>query len=122
MPERFGRLNHHANQYLLRHNKKLQGRRITEVTMGLSHCKNVHKARGKSAQIPLSCSRPFIGFCDQHSQLAARHEVLRWTYTGVANVNMSVRTLDRGGHWLDEHHGQTAFICGVSFLKTYTQH
>ena len=119
MPERFAYLDRHAKQYLQRHNKKLYCSGINEVTMGfesLQKCPQGSWQKGSDTTLLLEI---FEDFCDQHSELAGQHEVLRWTYTGVANINMSMRTLYRGGLWLDEHHARTASICGLNFLKAY---
>ena len=119
MPERFAYLDRHAKQYLQRHNKKLYCSGVNEVTMGfesLQKCPQGSWQKGSDTTLLLEI---FEDFCDQHSELAGQHEVLRWTYTGVANINMSMRTLYRGGLWLDQHHARTASICGLNFLKAY---
>ena len=58
-------------------------------------------------------------FCEAHPQEAARDPILHWISQGAHNINLSIRTLYRGGLWLDQHLAQTASTSGLNFLKSY---
>ena len=58
-------------------------------------------------------------FCSKHADLANADPILRWTWVAASNINLSIRTLYRGGLWLDQKTAHIVACCGLNFLKAY---
>ena len=119
MQERFKYINDHAQAYLQRHGEKLYCRRIDEATVGFDSLKKCPQGCWQKGSDTTLLLRIFEDFCDAHAGIASTSAILSWTYTAVANINVSFEALYRGGLWLDQHHGQTAARAGLNFLKAY---
>ena len=119
MRERFSYLDQHAQAYLKRCGKTLYCRSIDENSVGFESMAKCPVGSWQKASDTAVLLDVFEDFCKTHASLAASDEILKWTFTAAANVNVSIRTLYKGGLWLDRCHGQMASISGLNFLKSY---
>ncbi|CAE7922101.1 unnamed protein product, partial [Symbiodinium sp. KB8] len=119
IPERFAYINSMAQAFLRQRGEKLYCRNITEVSMGFESLQKCPQGSWQKASDTTILLEFVQHFCEAHPQEAARDPILHWISQGAHNINLSIRTLYRGGLWLDQHLAQTASTSGLNFLKSY---
>ncbi|CAE7359121.1 unnamed protein product [Symbiodinium sp. CCMP2456] len=117
--ERLEYVDRAAQSWLQGRNDKLYCRRISEVTMGIDSLQKVPTGGWQKASDTTLLLEFVEHFCSIHSEHTNQDAILRWIWVAAANINLSIRTLYQGGLWLDQHHGRTAAVCGLNFLKAY---
>ena len=87
--------------------------------MDLRVSRNARRGLGRRLRIRPSC----LSLCNTSARPIRR----RWpvipfcigSRRAAQNINLSIRTLYRGGLWLNQHLAQTASTSGLNFLKSY---
>ncbi|CAE7779886.1 unnamed protein product [Symbiodinium sp. CCMP2456] len=105
--------------WLTNRNEKLYCRCISETTMGFDSLQKLPSGGWQKASDTTLLMEFLEHFCECHSEVARGDAILHWVWVAATNINLSIRTLYQGGLWLDQHHGRTAAVCGLNFLKAY---
>ena len=119
MEQRFKYIDDHAQQYLRQHGRKLYCGHITDTTVGFDSYQKCPAGGWQKGSDTTLLFDIFEDFCSAHASLASAHDILRYTYTAAANINLCFRTLYRSGVWLTKQEAHIAATCGCNFLKSY---
>ncbi|OLP92710.1 hypothetical protein AK812_SmicGene25479 [Symbiodinium microadriaticum] len=119
MPERFAYIDSMAQAFLWQRGEKLYCRSITEVSIGFESLQKCPQGSWQKASDTTLLLEFVQHFCEAHPQEVARDPILHWISQAAQNINLSIRTLYRGGLWLNQHLAQTASTSGLNFLKSY---
>ncbi|CAE7288328.1 unnamed protein product [Symbiodinium necroappetens] len=119
IPQRFAYIDSMAQAFLRQRGEKLYCRSITEVSIGFESLQKCPQGSWQKASDTTLLLEFVQHFCEAHPQEAARDPILHWISQAAQNINLSIRTLYRGGLWLNQHLAQTASTSGLNFLKSY---